>query len=436
MWAYESVFYQIYPLGFCGAPFENDGVLTPRIRKVINWIPHIKNLGANAIYFSPVFESDTHGYNTRDFRKIDVRLGTNEDFADVCQALHKEGIKVVLDGVFNHVGRGFWAFQDVLEKRWDSPYKGWFHISFDGNSNYNDGLWYEGWEGNYDLVKLNLCHPDVKQHIFDSIRSWVEEFDIDGLRLDVAYCLDENFVRELRAFCDSLKPDFFLVGEMLHGDYNRLMNDSMLHSATNYECYKGLFSSFNSMNMFEIIHSLLRQFGPENWTLYRGKHLLCFVDNHDVSRIASNLTNEQHLPLIYALCFGMPGIPCVYYGSEWGAKANKSEGDPALRACFDAPVENDLTAWISKLAAAKKASNALNYGDFRSVVLTNRQCIFERKTDSERVLVAINADNVPYTAHFDAGCGTAVDLITGNTHDFGGGSELPPYSAFFWKCER
>ena len=436
MWAYESVFYQIYPLGFCGAPFENDGVLTPRIRKVIDWIPHIKNLGANAIYFSPVFESDTHGYNTRDFRKIDVRLGTNEDFADVCQALHKEGIKVVLDGVFNHVGRGFWAFQDVLEKRWDSPYKDWFHISFDGNSNYNDGQWYEGWEGNYDLVKLNLCHPDVKQHIFDSIRSWVEEFDIDGLRLDVAYCLDENFVRELRAFCDSLKPDFFLVGEMLHGDYNRLMNDSMLHSATNYECYKGLFSSFNSMNMFEIIHSLLRQFGPENWTLYRGKHLLCFVDNHDVSRIASNLTNEQHLPLIYALCFGMPGIPCVYYGSEWGAKANKSEGDPALRACFDAPVENDLTAWISKLAAAKKASNALNYGDFRSVVLTNRQCIFERKTDSERVLVAINADNVPYTAHFDAGCGTAVDLITGNTHDFGGGSELPPYSAFFWKCER
>ena len=436
MWAYESVFYQIYPLGFCGAPFENDGVLTPRIRKVIDWIPHIKNLGANAIYFSPVFESDTHGYNTRDFRKIDVRLGTNEDFSDVCQALHKEGIKVVLDGVFNHVGRGFWAFQDVLEKRWDSPYKDWFHISFDGNSNYNDGLWYEGWEGNYDLVKLNLCHPDVKQHIFDSIRSWVEEFDIDGLRLDVAYCLDENFVRELRAFCDSLKPDFFLVGEMLHGDYNRLMNDSMLHSATNYECYKGLFSSFNSMNMFEIIHSLLRQFGPENWTLYRGKHLLCFVDNHDVSRIASNLTNEQHLPLIYALCFGMPGIPCVYYGSEWGAKANKSEGDPALRACFDAPVENDLTAWISKLAAAKKASNALNYGDFRSVVLTNRQCIFERKTDSERVLVAINADNVPYTAHFDAGCGTAVDLITGHTHDFGGGSELPPYSAFFWKCER
>lgn len=436
MWAYENVFYQIYPLGFCGAPFENDGVLEHRILKVNDWIPHIEKLGANAIYFSPVFESDTHGYNTRDYAKIDTRLGTNEDFQSVCKNLHKAGIKVVLDGVFNHVGRGFWAFQDVLEKRWDSPYKDWFHISFDGNSNYNDGLWYEGWEGNYDLVKLNLRNEDVIQHIFSCIKGWVEEFDIDGLRLDVAYCLDHDFLRRLRSFCDGLKPVFFLVGETLHGDYNQWMNDSMLHSVTNYECYKGLYSSFNSMNMFEINHSLLRQFGPDNWTLYKGKHLLSFVDNHDVTRVASILSNENHLPLIYALAFGMPGIPCVYYGSEWGAKARKEEGDPALRACFEKPEWNDLTTFISRLAAAKKHSNALNYGDFRSVLLTNRQCIFERKTDSERVLVAINADDQPFMAHFDAGCGTAVDLITGETHDFGGGSELAPYSAAYWKMER
>ena len=436
MWAYDSVFYQIYPLGFCGAPFENDGQLEHRILKVNDWIPHIKKLGANAIYFSPVFESDTHGYNTRDYRRIDTRLGTNEDFVEVCKNLHEAGIKVVLDGVFNHVGRGFWAFQDVLEKKWDSPYKDWFHISFDGNSNYNDGLWYEGWEGNYDLVKLNLQNPAVVDHLLESVSYWVNTFDIDGLRLDVAYCLDHDFIRRLRSHCDSLKKDFFLVGETLHGDYNQIMNDSMLHSVTNYECYKGLHSSFNSMNMFEINHSLLRQFGPENWTLYKGKHLLSFVDNHDVSRIASLLTNEKHLPLIYALCFGMPGIPCVYYGSEWGAKARKEEGDPALRACFEAPVENELFDWISKLAEAKKNSPALNYGDFTSIVLTNKQCIFQRRCDSERVLVAINADGESYTAHFDAGCGTAVDLITGADHDFGGGSELPPYSAYFWRMER
>lgn len=435
MWAYESVFYQIYPLGFCGAPFENDGVEKSRILKVKEWIPHIREIGADAIYFSPVFESDTHGYNTRDFRKIDCRLGSNEDFAEVCRSLHEAGIRVVLDGVFNHVGRGFWAFQDVLKNRENSPYLNWFHINLGGNSNYNDGLWYEGWEGNYDLVKLNLKNEEVVNHILESVRFWVETFDIDGLRLDVAYLLDHDFVRRLRSFCDGLKKDFFLVGEILHGDYTTLVNDQMLHSCTNYECYKGLYSSFNSMNLFEINHSLLRQFGPEGWTLYKGLHLMTFVDNHDVSRVASILTNEKHLPLIYALAFGMPGIPCIYYGSEWGAKGNKSDGDPALRPCFEEPVENELTEFIGKLSEAKKGSKALNYGGFRSVVLTNKQCIFERAAEGERVLVAINADSEPYTAHFDAGCGMAVDLITGREHDFGGGSELPPYSAFFWRCE-
>lgn len=435
MWAYESVFYQIYPLGFCGAPFENDGVEKSRILKVKEWIPHIRGIGADAIYFSPVFESDTHGYNTRDFRKIDCRLGSNEDFAEVCRSLHEAGIRVVLDGVFNHVGRGFWAFQDVLKNRENSPYLNWFHINLGGNSNYNDGLWYEGWEGNYDLVKLNLKNEEVVNHILESVRFWVETFDIDGLRLDVAYLLDHDFVRRLRSFCDGLKKDFFLVGEILHGDYKTLVNNQMLHSCTNYECYKGLYSSFNSMNLFEINHSLLRQFGPEGWTLYKGLHLMTFVDNHDVSRVASILTNEKHLPLIYALAFGMPGIPCIYYGSEWGAKGNKSDGDPALRPSFEEPVENELTEFVGKLSAAKKGSKALNYGGFRSVVLTNKQCIFERAVEGERVLVAINADSEPYTAHFDAGCGMAVDLITGREHDFGGGSELPPYSAFFWRCE-
>ena len=436
MWAYESVFYQIVPIGFCGAPRENDGKTINRISKVADWAEHIAKLGANAIYFSPVFESDKHGYDTRDYRKIDCRLGTNADFAAVCKTLHENDIRIVLDGVFNHVGRGFWAFRDVQEKKWDSPYKDWFHISFDGNSNYNDGFWYEGWEGNYDLVKLNLRNEEVVSHILDSVGFWIDEFKIDGLRLDVAYCLDHDFVRRLRAFTDGLKEDFFLVGEMLHGDYNQMMNDGMLHSATNYECYKGLYSSFNSMNMFEIVHSLLRQFGPENWTLYRGKHLLSFVDNHDVTRIASILGNEKHLPLIYGMIFGMPGIPCVYYGSEWGAKARKEEGDPALRQSYEEPLWNELTDTISKLAEIKKNSPALNYGSFRSVVLTNKQCIFERKTENERMMIAVNADSEPYTAHFDAGCGMALEMISGKNHDFGGGSELPPYSVAFWKMEK
>ena len=435
MWAYENVFYQIYPLGFCGAPFENDGVLEHRILKVNDWIPHIEKLGANAIYFSPVFESDTHGYNTRDYTKIDTRLGTNEDFQSVCKNLHKAGIKVVLDGVFNHVGRGFWAFQDVLEKRWDSPYKDWFHISFDGNSNYNDGLWYEGWEGNYDLVKLNLRNEDVIQHIFSCIKGWVEEFDIDGLRLDVAYCLDHDFLRRLRSFCDGLKPDFFLVGETLHGDYNQWMNDSMLHSVTNYECYKGLYSSFNCANMHEISYSLNRQFGYENWCIYRGKHLLSFVDNHDVSRIATILEDKQQLPVIYGLLFGMPGVPSIYYGSEWGIEGKKQGRDEEIRPRLEKPEWNKLSDAIAAYAKAHHTHPALYNGGYANLLVRDKQLIFERSCDEERVIVAINADSNTFHADFNARSGLGTDLVTGETVDFGGGMDLPPYSAAYWKTE-
>ena len=247
MWTYNSVFYQIYPIGFCGAPVHNDGVTVPRIRKIMEWSDYLKDLGVDSILLNPIFDSDNHGYDTRDFRKIDCRLGTNEDFSDVCKDLHDHDIKIVLDGVFNHVGRGFWAFRDVQEKKWDSPYKDWFHISFDGNSCYNDGFWYEGWEGHFELVKLNLQNPTVVDYLLDCVRFWIDTFDIDGLRLDVAYCLDREFMKRLRQFTQELKPDFALIGEVLFGDYNQIVNDEMLHSCTNYECYKGLYSSFNCM---------------------------------------------------------------------------------------------------------------------------------------------------------------------------------------------
>jgi len=435
MWAAESVFYQIYPLGFCGAPFENDGILVSRIRKAADWIPHLKKLGISAVYFAPVFESDTHGYNTRDFGKIDVRLGTNEDFAYVCREFHQSGIRIILDGVFNHVGRGFWAFRDVQEKREKSRYADWFHLRFDGESRFQDGFWYEGWEGNDDLVRLNLQNEEVIQHILDNVREWVRLYEIDGLRLDVAYCLDRNFIKRLRSYCDNLKQDFFLLGEMLHGDYNQLMNDEMLHSVTNYECYKGLYSSFNSGNMFEIMHSLLRQFGPENWTLYKGKHLFCFVDNHDVTRVASILQQEQHIPLIYAMMFAMPGIPCIYYGSEWGAKAKKEEGDPALRPCFEKPEWNQLTGFLAGLVAIHTQNQALLYGSFRSVYLTNLQCIFERQTEEETILFALNASSEEAAVSFGEEL-EAEDLISGQQKKLQQNEKMAPYSVNYWKVRK
>ncbi len=434
MWAENSVFYQIYPLGFCGAPEENDGVTVPRIRRIADWAEHIERLGCNAVYLCPVFDSDRHGYDTRDYRRLDPRLGTNEDLRFVVDTLHARGIRVVLDAVFNHVGRGFWAFRDVQERRWDSPYRDWFRLSFDGNSPYGDGFWYEGWEGHYELVKLNLRNGQVVDYLLDCVRFWVENFDIDGLRLDVAYCLEPDFLRRLRSFTDGLRNDFFLLGETLHGDYNRWMGDDRLHSVTNYECYKGLYSAFNSMNLFEIVHSLKRQFGPEYWTLYKGRHLLCFADNHDVTRIATQIQNKNHLPLLYGLLFAMPGIPSLYYGSEWGLEGDKRWGDAALRPALQAPEWNALTDRIAAMARIHRESEALCWGDFRELVLTNRQTVLRRQSEHQRVLFAVNADSEPYTPWFDAGCGVLRDMETGEELSFSGNLELAPYSCRFLEC--
>ena len=434
MWAYNSIFYQIYPIGFCGAPVHNDGVCVPRIRKLMDWSEYLQTLGVDSILLNPIFESDNHGYDTRDFKTIDCRLGTNEDFKKVCEDLHKHNVKIVLDGVFNHVGRGFWAFKDVQEKKWDSPYKDWFHISFDGNNCYNDGFWYEGWEGHFELVKLNLQNPAVVDYLMECVKYWIDEFDIDGLRLDVAYSLDHNFMRRLRSYTQELKPDFALIGEVLFGDYNIIVNDEMLHSCTNYECYKGLYSSFNSMNMFEIAHSLHRQFGSDQWCIYRGKHLMTFVDNHDVTRLASILTNKKHIPLAYGLLMGMPGIPCLYYGSEWAEQGEKApDNDYALRPCFEEPKPNELTEEIKKMIHVRTGSNALCHGSYRNVVLTNHQLIFERRTDDERMLVAINASDAPFTAHNGELGGTMTDLLTGNEIQMSGQLEMPPYSVQYLK---
>ncbi len=434
MWAYKGVFYQIYPIGFCGAPYANDSVYAPRIRKLLDWSSYLKELGIDAIILNPIFESDNHGYDTRDFRTIDCRLGNNEDFAEVCKDLHAHDVKIVLDGVFNHVGRGFWAFKDVQEKKWDSPYKDWFHISFDGNSCYNDGFWYEGWEGHFELVKLNLQNPAVVEYLLDCVKFWIEEFDIDGLRLDVAYSLDHNFMRTLRRFTSEQKPEFALIGEVLFGDYNLIVNDEMLHSCTNYECYKGIFSSFNSMNMFEIAHSLHRQYGADQWCIYRGKHLVTFVDNHDVTRLASILTNKEHIRPAYGLLLGMPGIPCIYYGSEWGAEGQKApDNDYALRPCFEKPEPNELTEYIEKLIALRQQSDGLCNGSYRNVVLTNHQLVFERASEKERMMVAINASGETYTAQHGDLNGSVTDLITGKKLQLEGRLEMAPYSTQYLK---
>jgi len=433
MWAYESVFYQIYTLFACGAPFENDHIETKRLSKIDKFIPHIKSLGTKAILFNPIFESSTHGYDTINYRKIDCRLGTNADFAKLVKKCHKNGIKVVVDGVFNHVGRDFFAFEDVKKNKWNSQYKDWFNINFDGNSSYNDGFYYEGWEGHFELVKLNLSNENVINYLLETVSFWIDEFDIDGIRLDVAYLLDRNFLKRLRTHTAGKKNDFFLMGEMIGGDYRQIVANDMCHSATNYECYKGLYSSMNSYNLFEITHSLMRQFGPEDWTLYKNMHLLSFVENHDVSRIYTSLENKNHIKAVYALMFSMPGIPCIYYGGEAELPGDKKDGDMALRPDLGTIKNNEFTDYIKKLISIHNEKNAFYYGDFKSLFLNNKQCIWQRQTGDMRLVTICNIEDAPCTIYYNLGKERATDLISEEEISFEGGKiDIPAYGVYIF----
>lgn len=395
-WINEAIIYHIYTLGFCGAEEENSTEITctNRIKKVLDWIEHLKTLGVNTILFGPLFESTSHGYDTADYNCVDKRLGNNEDFKAVCKKLHEAGFRIVLDGVFNHVGRDFFAFKDLQDKREVSRYKDWFcNVNFGGSSPYGDAFSYEGWEGHYNLVKLNLWNQEVRDYLFHAVDLWIKEFDIDGLRLDVAYCIDEGFLKALRSFLDTKKEDFWLMGEMIHGDYSRLTKPGLLHSTTDYECYKGIYSSHNDKNYFEINYSMNRLFGKgglcENLKLYN------FVDNHDVERIGSILKEKRHLENVYTLLFTMPGIPSIYYGSEWGIEGKKVQGtDKSLRPELeiDQMLAEDQTVveHISKLSAVYKQYPALQKGSYEQIVVRNQQLIFARSLEDETVYIVLN----------------------------------------------
>jgi cyclomaltodextrinase len=398
----QHIIYHLYPLGALGAPERNDHHSPPTSRTdgFYGWTEHAQALGATAILLGPVFESSTHGYDTADYFRVDRRLGSNEAFARWSATLHQRGLKLILDGVFHHVGRNFWAFQDVLEHQQASRYRDWFFLDFQRRSPYGDPFFYEGWNGHIDLVKLNVRHPEVRQHLFDAVRSWIDTYGIDGLRLDAADVLDLEFQKELAAFCRSLRPDFWLLGEVIHGDYRAWTHPAALDSVTNYELYKGLYSSHNDRNYFEIAYSLDRQFGPHG--IYRGLSLYTFTDNHDVERIASRLHDPAHLYPLHALLFTMPGIPSIYYGSESGIAGRKGQGsDAPLRPALNpddlaqAGAHPDLQCAISRFISLRRKSPALQHGDYRQLHVAAEQLAFMRTTAEERVVVAVNAAHHP-----------------------------------------
>ncbi len=396
-WYDEAVFYHIYPLGMTGAPKQNAyEAPVSRLKTLTPWISHIKNLGFNALYIGPLFESVGHGYETTDYKKLDSRLGTNHDLSEFVADCHAQDIRVVFDGVFNHTGRDFFAFEDIRKNREASPYRDWYcNVNFYGNNEYNDGFSYDNWGGYNLLAKLNQHNPAVRDYICDVIRFWVTEFDVDGIRLDAADVLDFSYMQVLRKTANEVKPDFWLMGEVIHGDYNRWVNENTLHAVTNYQLHKALYSGHNDHNYFEIAHTVKRLYEmggnkPDGLKLYN------FVDNHDVERIYTKLTKKQHFVPVHILLYTLPGIPSVYYGSEFAIEGVKQKGsDDSLRPAIDIPtfIEdaklNSYAKLIAALGQIRTQSHALSYGHYKELLLTNRQYAFSR----DDVIVTVNNDD-------------------------------------------
>lgn len=404
-WVKDAIFYHIYPLGLLGAPAENSFALPSeyRLEGLYSWLDHLQWLGVNAIYLGPVFQSNQHGYDTADLFHIDRRLGDNQTMKYLSQEIHRRGMRLVLDGVFNHVGRSFWAFRDLQIRGQHSAYKDWFSgIRFDQQNPYGEPFTYDTWDGHYSLPKLNLNHPAVCNHLLDAVQMWIKDWDIDGLRLDAADNVLPEFWQALHTSTKQQKSDFWLMGEVVHGDYRNWINPEMLDSATNYEAYKGLYSSLNDANYYEIAYTLNRQFGEGG--IYQDRYLYNFVDNHDVNRIASQLNNQEHLVPLYAMLFGMPGIPSIYYGSEWGVQGLRSDySDRELRPYLDlnemiqhAPIAY-LPATIRDLIAIRKDYPALRYGNYRQLHVNHQTIAFTRQFKNEVVLIAINAGDTTVT---------------------------------------
>lgn len=413
-WYDSAVFYHIYPLGLCGCPHDNNGETGAHFDKLNEWAEHAKRIGCNAIYIGPLFESGSHGYDTTDYRLVDRRLGTNDDFKQFVKNCHANDVKVIVDGVFNHTGRDFFAFQDIKQNRENSRYKDWYcNVNFWGNNEYNDGFSYDNWGGYNLLAKLNLWNPEVKNYHLETVKFWVDEFDIDGIRLDAADVLDFGFMKELRSFCNGLKPDFWLMGEVIHGDYSRWANNDMLHSVTNYELHKGLYSGHNDHNYFEIAHTIKRLNG-----IVGDKKLYTFCDNHDVARIYSKLNNKAHMYNVAILVYTVPGIPSIYYGSEFGIPGNKENGSdwnlrPDLNLA-DFNEKDELPALYTTLGHLKQRFPELTYGDYRELYLTTGQFAFARCLDGRAVVTALNnADNGAHMEiNLPIGANKAVNLLT------------------------
>lgn len=446
-WYNEAVVYAIQTLGFCGCEGPPEGFSTgERLMKLVDegWLDHVARLGATVLYLGPLMRTSRdlgHGYDTADYFEVDPRLGSVATLRRIVDAAHALGLRVILDGVFNHTGRDHFAARDVLERGRASPYWDWYYAS-EGPG----GVELRGWEGHVGLPELNHENPEVRRHLMDAGKFWLsaEGADIDGWRLDVAHEVSPDFWREFAAECRATKPDCALLGELMHGDYNTHVGPGLLDSGTNYQLSKALWSSLNDHNYWELAHSFER-----DGQMYGGLTMLNFLGNHDQCRVHSRLNDAAaHYPLAAASLLLARGVPCVYYGDEVAEKGAPGgpEGDLAMRRpvrLADALREQsavDAVKCTAELVWLRRAHSALRDGNSAQVPLahTNGQLAFARVgRDGALAVVAMNNESAPARMSLPVaekcGCGDGTaftePLAGGATHDVSGGQlivELPP----------
>jgi glycosidase len=368
-WPDHAIWWQLHPISFTGAESAARPDMRPgtrpgpspahRLPRIEAWLDYLIDLGCNGLALGPVFASESHGYDTVDHYRIDPRLGTGDDFGHLVAQCHERGIRLLLDGVFNHVGRGFPAFQDVLAHGRSSAYASWFVLDWDAQEHAGGpgqdaggpdkdaggpdedagGFRYADFEGHHRLVALNHAEPAVQDYVADVMRHWLDR-GADGWRLDAAYAVPPEFWRTVTDRVRRDHPDAWLVGEVLHGDYVAAVRDGGLDSVTQYELWKAIWSSLNDRNFFELAWALGRH------NDFAAAFLpLTFVSNHDVTRIASRLEDPRHLPHALAILFTVAGSPSVYAGDEQGFRGVKYEragGDAEIRPEFPASPEGLL----------------------------------------------------------------------------------------------
>ncbi|WP_062525957.1 alpha-amylase family protein [Demequina rhizosphaerae] len=406
-WIADAIWWHVYPLGFTGAERAGLAPTEPtrhRLPHVVDWLDHVLELGASGLLLGPVFESEHHGYDTVDHLMIDRRLGTDEDFDALIAAAHERGIRVMLDGVFNHVGRSHPAFAAVLAQGPAATTADWFRLRWpDGLDGWEPGIEpdYDDFEGHHALVALDHRSPAVADHVVEVMRHWLDR-GADGWRLDAAYAVPTEFWADVSARVRETHPDAYLMGEVIHGDYAAFARDGRLDSVTQYELWKAVWSSLNDRNFHELAHAfgrhdaMLDTFVP-----------FTFIGNHDVTRIASRLTDHRHLEHAIVLLATLPGTPAIYAGDEHGfhgVKEDRAGGDDAVRPAFP-PLPGDLSPVGLPVLRHHQAMLGLRrrhpwlHGARVEVLEVTNELIVYRCADGARALtVALSTSDEPATA--------------------------------------